>query len=135
MFVSILLFQMTISQLKAELEKGPQEAAVYTQQIHQLQSNLNNVQQQSQVMCTPLEVKPLQLYSYFIILNRLLQTQICLQWHLQSNVKDCIAFTFTLVMLTSMFSCPFEYSLYRGGVGGLCHANALIWAEIESQVM
>lgn len=41
--------QMTISQLKAELEKGPQEAAVYTQQIHELQSNLNNLQQQSQV--------------------------------------------------------------------------------------
>lgn len=40
---------MTVSQLKAELEKGPQEAAVYTQQIHQLQSTLNNVQQQSQV--------------------------------------------------------------------------------------
>lgn len=40
---------MTISQLKAELEKGPQEAAVYTQQIHELQSNLNNLQQQSQV--------------------------------------------------------------------------------------
>lgn len=44
-----VVFQMTISQLKAELEKGPQEAAVYTQQIHQLQSNLNNLQQQSQV--------------------------------------------------------------------------------------
>uniref|UniRef100_A0A7N9AMV8 Early endosome antigen 1 n=1 Tax=Mastacembelus armatus TaxID=205130 RepID=A0A7N9AMV8_9TELE len=29
--------EMTISQLKAELEKGPQEVAVYTQQIHQLQ--------------------------------------------------------------------------------------------------
>jgi len=40
---------MTISQLKAELAKGPQEAAVYTQQIHQLQSNLNNLQQQCQV--------------------------------------------------------------------------------------
>uniref|UniRef100_A0A8C2ZJA6 Early endosome antigen 1 n=1 Tax=Cyclopterus lumpus TaxID=8103 RepID=A0A8C2ZJA6_CYCLU len=40
--------EMTISQLKAELEKGPQEAAVYTQQIHQLQSDLNNLQQQSQ---------------------------------------------------------------------------------------
>uniref|UniRef100_A0AAY4D6G3 FYVE-type domain-containing protein n=1 Tax=Denticeps clupeoides TaxID=299321 RepID=A0AAY4D6G3_9TELE len=40
--------ETTISQLKAELEKGPQEAAVYTQQIHQLQSNLNNLQQQSQ---------------------------------------------------------------------------------------
>lgn len=50
-----LFFQMTISQLKAELEKGPQEAAVYTQQIHQLQSDLNNVQQQSQVMCTAAE--------------------------------------------------------------------------------
>uniref|UniRef100_A0A8C7RCZ4 Early endosome antigen 1 n=1 Tax=Oncorhynchus mykiss TaxID=8022 RepID=A0A8C7RCZ4_ONCMY len=42
--------QMTISQLKAELEKGPQEAAVYTQQIHQLQSSLNNLQQQSQML-------------------------------------------------------------------------------------
>lgn len=41
---------MTISQLKAELEKGPQEAAVYTQQIHQLQSNLNQLQQQCQVI-------------------------------------------------------------------------------------
>lgn len=40
---------MTISQLKAELEKGPQEAAVYTQEIHQLQSNVNNLQQQSTV--------------------------------------------------------------------------------------
>uniref|UniRef100_A0A4W6E8L6 Early endosome antigen 1 n=1 Tax=Lates calcarifer TaxID=8187 RepID=A0A4W6E8L6_LATCA len=40
--------EMTISQLKAELEKGPQEAAVYTQQIHELQSNLNNLQQLSQ---------------------------------------------------------------------------------------
>lgn len=48
MFLS-LVFQLTISQLKAELEKGPQEAAVYTQQIHELQSNLNNLQQQSQV--------------------------------------------------------------------------------------
>lgn len=44
-----VVLQMTISQLKAELEKGPQEAAVYTQQIHELQSNLNNLQQQSQV--------------------------------------------------------------------------------------
>uniref|UniRef100_A0A8C7RES9 Early endosome antigen 1 n=1 Tax=Oncorhynchus mykiss TaxID=8022 RepID=A0A8C7RES9_ONCMY len=42
--------EMTISQLKAELEKGPQEAAVYTQQIHQLQSSLNNLQQQSQML-------------------------------------------------------------------------------------
>lgn len=41
--------QKTISKLKAELEKGPQDAAVYTQQIHQLQSNLDNLQQQSQV--------------------------------------------------------------------------------------
>lgn len=41
--------QKTVTQLKAELEKGPQEAAVYTQQIHQLQSSLNNLQQQSQV--------------------------------------------------------------------------------------
>uniref|UniRef100_A0A8C5FPE9 Early endosome antigen 1 n=1 Tax=Gadus morhua TaxID=8049 RepID=A0A8C5FPE9_GADMO len=39
---------ITISQLKAELEKGPQEAAVYTQQIHQLQSTVNSLQQQSQ---------------------------------------------------------------------------------------
>lgn len=43
---------MTISQLKAELEKGPQEAAVYTQQIHELKSNLLNLQQQSQVIYT-----------------------------------------------------------------------------------
>lgn len=43
---------MTISQLKAELEKGPQEAAVYTQQIHELKSNLLNLQQQSQVTHT-----------------------------------------------------------------------------------
>uniref|UniRef100_A0A674EY72 Early endosome antigen 1 n=1 Tax=Salmo trutta TaxID=8032 RepID=A0A674EY72_SALTR len=42
--------EKTISQLKAELEKGPQEAAVYTQQIHQLQSSLNNLQQQSQLL-------------------------------------------------------------------------------------
>lgn len=41
--------QTTICHLKAELEKGPQEAAVYTQQIHQLQSNLDNLHQQSQV--------------------------------------------------------------------------------------
>uniref|UniRef100_A0A672JD84 Early endosome antigen 1 n=1 Tax=Salarias fasciatus TaxID=181472 RepID=A0A672JD84_SALFA len=40
--------EMTISQLKAELEKGPQEAAVYTQQIHQLQSSLNNLQHLSE---------------------------------------------------------------------------------------
>ncbi|KAG7279015.1 hypothetical protein CRUP_001956, partial [Coryphaenoides rupestris] len=40
--------EVTISQLKAELEKGPQEAAVYTQQIHQLQSTVNTLQQQSQ---------------------------------------------------------------------------------------
>ncbi|KAJ8372384.1 hypothetical protein AAFF_G00290170 [Aldrovandia affinis] len=31
--------EMTVSQLKAELEKGPQEAAVYTQEIHQLQQH------------------------------------------------------------------------------------------------
>uniref|UniRef100_A0A4W5LUC2 Early endosome antigen 1 n=1 Tax=Hucho hucho TaxID=62062 RepID=A0A4W5LUC2_9TELE len=42
--------EKTISQLKAELEKGPQEAAVYTQQIHQLQSSLNNLQQQNQML-------------------------------------------------------------------------------------
>lgn len=47
--VSASLVQVTISQLKAELEKGPQEAAVYTQQIHELRSNLNNLQQQHQV--------------------------------------------------------------------------------------
>uniref|UniRef100_A0A665XAN8 Early endosome antigen 1 n=1 Tax=Echeneis naucrates TaxID=173247 RepID=A0A665XAN8_ECHNA len=40
--------EMTISQLKEELEKGPQEAAVYTQQIHELQSNLNNLQHLSE---------------------------------------------------------------------------------------
>lgn len=50
-----VVLQITISQLKAELEKGPQEAAVYTQQIHQLQSNLNNLQQESQVTHTPPE--------------------------------------------------------------------------------
>lgn len=44
-----LLFQMTISQLKAELEKGPQEVAVYTKEIHELKSSLNSLQQQSQV--------------------------------------------------------------------------------------
>lgn len=46
------MLQKTISQLKAELEKGPQEAAVYTQQIHELQSNVNNLQQQNQVTHT-----------------------------------------------------------------------------------
>lgn len=55
---NVCTLQMTISQLEAELEKGPQEAAVYTQQIHQLQSNLNNLQQQSQVRHTP------QLFTY-----------------------------------------------------------------------
>lgn len=40
---------MTISQLKAELEKGPQEVAVYTKEIHELKSSLNSLQQQSQV--------------------------------------------------------------------------------------
>lgn len=59
-YVSIVL-QMTISQLKAELEKGPQEAAVYTQQIHQLQSNLNNLQQQSQVPHKQTIIMPLRL--------------------------------------------------------------------------
>uniref|UniRef100_A0A668A219 Early endosome antigen 1 n=1 Tax=Myripristis murdjan TaxID=586833 RepID=A0A668A219_9TELE len=49
--------EMTISQLKAELEKGPQEAAVYTQQIHQLQGNLNNLQQQSQSLSEKLARK------------------------------------------------------------------------------
>uniref|UniRef100_A0A8D3C3L1 Early endosome antigen 1 n=1 Tax=Scophthalmus maximus TaxID=52904 RepID=A0A8D3C3L1_SCOMX len=49
--------EMTISQLKAELEKGPQEAAVYTQEIHQLQSNLNNMQQQSQSLSEKLARK------------------------------------------------------------------------------
>lgn len=44
-----LILQKTVSQLKAELEKGPQETAVYTQQIHELQSSLNNLQQQNQV--------------------------------------------------------------------------------------
>lgn len=43
---------MTISQLKAELEKGPQEVAVYTKEIHELNSSLNNLQQQSQVTNT-----------------------------------------------------------------------------------
>lgn len=47
-----VVLQVTVSQLKAELEKGPQEAAVYTQQIHQLRSDLNNLQQQSQVKNT-----------------------------------------------------------------------------------
>ena len=47
-----VVLQTTVSQLKAELEKGPQEAAVYTQQIHQLRSDLNNLQQQSQVKNT-----------------------------------------------------------------------------------
>lgn len=40
---------MTIAQLKAELEKGPQEVAVYTKEIHELKSSLNSLQQQSQV--------------------------------------------------------------------------------------
>ena len=50
--------QITISQLKAELEKGPQEAAVYTQQIHQLQSTVNSLQQQSQVLTLTLTTHP-----------------------------------------------------------------------------
>uniref|UniRef100_A0A8C8DXB7 Early endosome antigen 1 n=1 Tax=Oryzias sinensis TaxID=183150 RepID=A0A8C8DXB7_9TELE len=49
--------EVTISQLKAELEKGPQEAAVYTQQIHHLQSNLNHLQQQCQKLSEKLERK------------------------------------------------------------------------------
>lgn len=49
----VAVLQVTISQLKAELEKGPQEAAVYTQQIHQLQSSVNTLQQQSQVTPVP----------------------------------------------------------------------------------
>ncbi|KAK2842105.1 hypothetical protein Q5P01_012305 [Channa striata] len=49
--------EMTISQLKAELEKGPQEVAVYTQQIHELQRNLNNLQQQSQSLSEKLALK------------------------------------------------------------------------------
>ncbi|MEQ2194787.1 hypothetical protein XENOCAPTIV_003023, partial [Xenoophorus captivus] len=49
--------EMTISQLKAELEKGPQEAAVYTQQIHELQGNLNNLLQQCQGLSEKLEHK------------------------------------------------------------------------------
>uniref|UniRef100_A0A8C5CB17 Early endosome antigen 1 n=1 Tax=Gadus morhua TaxID=8049 RepID=A0A8C5CB17_GADMO len=49
---------ITISQLKAELEKGPQEAAVYTQQIHQLQSTVNSLQQQSQVLTLTLTTHP-----------------------------------------------------------------------------
>lgn len=40
---------MTISQLKAELENGPQEVAVYAKEIHELKSSLNSLQQQSQV--------------------------------------------------------------------------------------
>lgn len=40
---------MTIAQLKAELEKGPQEVAVYTKEIHELKSSLNSLQQKSQV--------------------------------------------------------------------------------------
>lgn len=40
---------MTIAQLRAELEKGPQEVAVYTKEIHELKSSLNSLQQQSQV--------------------------------------------------------------------------------------
>lgn len=40
---------MTIAQLKAELDKGPQEVAVYTKEIHELKSSLNSLQQQSQV--------------------------------------------------------------------------------------
>lgn len=44
-----VLLQMTIVQLKAELEKGPQEVAVYTKEIHELKSSLNSLQQQSQV--------------------------------------------------------------------------------------
>lgn len=46
--VSVVL-QMTIAQLKAELDKGPQEVAVYTKEIHELKSSLNSLQQQSQV--------------------------------------------------------------------------------------
>lgn len=45
----ILMLQVTIGQLKAELEKGPQEVAVYTKEIHELKSSLNSLQQQSQV--------------------------------------------------------------------------------------
>lgn len=45
----MFLLQMTIAQLKSELEKGPQEVAVYTKEIHELKSSLNSLQQQSQV--------------------------------------------------------------------------------------
>jgi len=98
--VSIVL-QMTISQLKAELEKGPQEAAVYTQQIHQLQSDLNNLQQQSQVPHTP---------STIIIIVMWLEADYCRQiMSAEVSATHCVAYDcvqFTSLMWIRLASCP-----------------------------
>lgn len=42
-------FQATINQLKAELAKGPQEVAVYVQELQKLQSSVEELEQMNQV--------------------------------------------------------------------------------------
>lgn len=44
-----LSFQATINQLRAELAKGPQEVAVYVQELQKLQSLVKELEQKNQV--------------------------------------------------------------------------------------
>lgn len=44
-----LSFQATINQLRAELAKGPQEVAVYVQELQKLQSSVKELEQRNQV--------------------------------------------------------------------------------------
>ena len=41
--------QATINQLRAELAKGPQEVAVYVQELQKLQSSVKELEQKNQV--------------------------------------------------------------------------------------
>lgn len=44
-----LSVQATINQLRAELAKGPQEVAVYVQELQKLQSSVKELEQKNQV--------------------------------------------------------------------------------------
>lgn len=44
-----LSFQATINQLRAELAKGPQEVAVYVQELQKLQNSVKELEQKNQV--------------------------------------------------------------------------------------
>lgn len=62
-------FQATINQLRTELAKGPQEVAVYVQEIQKLKGSINELTQKNQVRVLKLH-KVNRFYLLFYLYHR-----------------------------------------------------------------